>query len=84
MQTCHWRFRWLTLILGMIVGMRGTSASGFISALTKEEIVQSADRIVIGSVAGLVSHWTADRRTIVTDVTIEVQEQFKEPLTRMR
>ena len=55
----------------------GGTSSGLVVELTQEELVTHADWIVVGSVTGRESLWSADRSNIYTLVTVSVEEWVK-------
>jgi len=48
-----------------------------VERLSLDDLVKKANRIVIGKVANARTHWSSDRRLILTTYTIEVAETMK-------
>ena len=53
------------------------TTSGLVEKLTLKELVAQSDWIVIGTVTGKESQWTADHSRIFTSVTVSVEEWVK-------
>jgi hypothetical protein len=53
-----------------------------VERLGLEDLVKKARRIVVGTVTGTRTYWSADGKFILTDYTIEVDESIKGQATR--
>lgn len=66
----------VVLLLAACVAAAGMTRSQERS-LTTEQLAAGADLVVVGKVTGQRSFWTPDRKRIVTNIAITVDEQLK-------
>lgn len=65
------------LAAALLVGPLRPAHATVVLSLDVHQLVGRADRIFVGKVLSTRSYWTADRRHIVTDATVEVQQDVR-------
>lgn len=69
--------KFLLLVFFVFYIYSGLSQATTVERLSLEDLVRKAQRIVVGKVTGQRTHWSDDRRLILTTYTIEIQESMK-------
>jgi hypothetical protein len=64
-------------LAGLLLVLSSTLHAVTVLPATLEELVQESAAVVHGRVTGVDAHWTADRRTIESIVTLEVTDTLK-------
>lgn len=68
--------------LGLILIIASWSHAITVQRLGLDEMVKKAHAIVIGKVTGSRTYWSADRKLILTDYTIDIAESIKGSVSR--
>ncbi|MFN7978793.1 MAG: hypothetical protein U0P30_11685 [Vicinamibacterales bacterium] len=66
---------------GLVLVLSSTIHAVTVLPATLEELVQESVTVVHGRVTGVDAHWTADRRTIESTVTLDVTDTLKGAVT---
>lgn len=64
-------------LAGLVLALSSTIHAVTVLPATLEELVQESVAVVHGRVTGVDAHWTADRRTIESIVTLDVTDTLK-------
>ncbi len=67
------RFKLTLCMAFLVIAASSASASTFI-AMSPEELVKSAEDVVVGYVLETYTHWNAERTKIITEVHVAVEE----------
>jgi hypothetical protein len=75
----------LVLLVG-IAGMFGSSPSraSLLLAMSLGELMNAADRIVVGSVVSVSAAWDVQHRRIVSTIEVDIEENWKGPAASSR
>lgn len=68
-------------LAGLVLALSSTIHAVTVLPATFEELVQESVTVVHGRVTGVDAHWTADRRTIESTVTLAVTDTLKGAVT---
>lgn len=75
MRKMVFRFLFSSFLLAGLITQQATAAT--VERLSLEDLVKKARNIVAGKVVGSRTYWSADRRFILTEYTMEVDEHLK-------
>jgi hypothetical protein len=67
----------LGLALGLSLGLATAARATVLMPLDTAALTQRADRVVLGTVESSQAHWSADHKSIYTDVTLRVTQVYK-------